>query len=182
MTVTTPQDEARRLRAQLEEERRNMRAKRRSFTIAFSLMLLIIIGLTAAVVYNLKLRTDIRDARKHDARQTELLEEQREQTETREYQLAEMRQIEDSLTEQIVRIRTERDSLQYQLLRHAKPDEYIVHNEEAGGAYAYYRRGGQFVVTDGWYDNGYELYVYKHVGDYALTDYGFFRFVDLQGN
>jgi hypothetical protein len=181
MNVTTPQDEVRRMRNLLEEERRNWRAKSRSFTIALILLLCIIVGLIVAVVYGLKLRTDNRDIRKHDEQQTMLLEEQRSQTETREYQLSEMRHDQDSLLAQLSRMRTERDSLQYQLLRHAKPDEYSVFNEEEGGAYAYYRRGGRFVPTDSWYDNGFELFVYLHVGEYALTDYGFFRFTDLQG-
>ena len=181
MNITTPEEEVRRLRAQMEEDRRNWRAKRISYTIALCLMLLIIIGLTVAVVYGLKLRSDIRDVQRYNQRQSEQLAEEQDRAETREYQLSEMKQEHDSLEQQIVRIRTERDSLQYQLLRHAKPDEYAIHSEVEGGAYAYYRRGGQFLRTDSWYDNGYELYVYLHVGEYALTDYGFFRFADLQG-
>lgn len=181
MNITTPQDEVRRLRTELEEERNNWRSKRRSYSIALLLMLLIIIGLTIGVVYNLKLRTDIRDTKKHDAKQAEKIEELRETNETRDYQLSEMRQSQADIEEQLSRMRTERDSLQYQLLRHAKPDEYAIMNEEEGGAYAYYRKGGLFLPTDSWYDNGYELFVYLHVGDYALTDYGFFRFSDIQG-
>lgn len=180
MNITTPQDEVRRLRQQLEEERNNFRAKRRSYTIALLLILMLIIGLTIGMVYNLKLRTDIRDTKKHDAKQAEQIEELRETNETRDYQLSEMRQSQTDLEEQISRIRTERDSLQYQLLRHAKPDEYAIKNEDEGGAYAYYRKGGQFLPTDSWYDNGYELFVYLHVGDYVLTDYGFFRLTDLE--
>ncbi len=181
MNITTPEDEVRRLRAQIEEDRRNWRAKRISYTIALCLMFLIIISLTVAVVYGLKLRTDIRDVRNFNQHQSEQLAEEQERAETREYQLSEMQQDQDSLQEQIVLLRTQRDSLQYQLTRHARPDEYAVHNEANGGAFAYYRRGGQFLPTDSWYDNGYELYVYLHVGDFALTDYGFFRFADLQG-
>jgi len=181
MNITTPEDEVRRLRAQIQEDRRNWRAKRISYTIALCLMLLIIIGLTVAVVYGLKLRTDIRDVQRYNQRQSEQLAEEQDRAETREYQLAEMQQDRDSLEQQIVLYRTQRDSLQYQLTRHARPDEYAVHSPSNGGAYAYYRRGGQFVPSDAWYDNGYELFVYLHVGEFALTDYGFFRFADLQG-
>lgn len=181
MNITTPEEEVRRLRAQMEEDRRNWRSKRISYTVALCLMILIIIGLTVTVVYGLKLRADIRDVRKYNQKQSEQLAEEQERVETREYQLSEMKLDHDSLEQQIIRIRTERDSLQYQLTRHARPDEYAVHNEAEGGAYAYYRRNGQFLPSDAWYDNGYELYVYLRVGDYALTDYGFFRFADLQG-
>lgn len=166
----------------LKQERDNMRRKRISYRIALILFAGISIGLGLALMYGLKERVDVRELQKDQAHQSQVLDHQLEITEEREYQLSKRDSLMANLKQQLVESQMECNELRQKIERGVAPIEYTVCAEDStrSGCNAYYRQDGQWIQTQAYYPNGYTLYVYTRIGEFMLTDYGFFPYYNLE--
>lgn len=166
----------------LKEERDNMRRKRNSYRAAICLFACISLGLGAALIYGLKERVDVRELRKDADKQEATLTHQQQITEEREYQLSQRDASMEELKQQVIDYQMQCEDLKRKIERGVAPTEYVVACEDSTltATRTYYRRDGQWVATDATYPNGYEVFVYTRIGQYAMTDYGFIPYYNLE--